>query len=139
MKSRPEDRHSMSLQQRIQRSLTMLRSRFFKLFFATTLILGTSASPQGLAERRQVGCALGDAQCCNTVTSASDPAVQSLIEMLGVALPDDSEFVGIGCTPISVVAGVASGSSCAPSQQPVCCTYNNFNGLINIGCTPLSA
>ncbi|KIJ50777.1 hypothetical protein M422DRAFT_27303 [Sphaerobolus stellatus SS14] len=47
-----------------------------------------------------------------------------------------SAIVGLGCTEVPVIAG-AVGPDCA--QQPVCCTDNDFNGLVNIGCTPISA
>ncbi|KIJ38682.1 hypothetical protein M422DRAFT_176174 [Sphaerobolus stellatus SS14] len=80
-------------------------------------------------------CNTGDAQCCNTVQSASAPSSALLLGLLGVVLQGVDVLVGLGCTPITVI-GVAGGANCA--QQPVCCTNNQFNGLINIGCTPIS-
>ncbi|KIJ38668.1 hypothetical protein M422DRAFT_33114 [Sphaerobolus stellatus SS14] len=80
-------------------------------------------------------CNTGDAQCCNTVESASSSGAAALLGLLGIVLSDVTALVGTGCTPISVI-GVGSGANCA--QQPVCCTDNSFNGLINIGCTPIS-
>ncbi|KIJ46687.1 hypothetical protein M422DRAFT_86795, partial [Sphaerobolus stellatus SS14] len=81
-------------------------------------------------------CNTGDAQCCNTVGAANSlPGVATTLGLLGIVLQDVSAVVGLGCTPITV-AGVGQGANCA--QQPVCCTDNQFNGVINIGCTPIS-
>nr|ABA46363.1 hydrophobin 1 [Heterobasidion annosum] len=80
-------------------------------------------------------CNTGDAQCCNSVQSATAPAVTSLLGLLGIVLEDINVLVGLSCDPISVI-GVGGGANCV--QQPVCCENNNFNGLINIGCTPIN-
>ncbi|KIJ33725.1 hypothetical protein M422DRAFT_130898, partial [Sphaerobolus stellatus SS14] len=73
-------------------------------------------------------CNTGDTQCCNTVESASSPAAAGILALLGIAVQDVSALVGLGCTPITVI-GVADGANCA--QQPVCCTDNQFNGLVS--------
>ncbi|KIJ41342.1 hypothetical protein M422DRAFT_143871, partial [Sphaerobolus stellatus SS14] len=81
-------------------------------------------------------CNTGDAQCCNTVGAANTlPGATVLLGLLGVVLSDVTAIVGLGCTPITAI-GLGGGANCA--QQPVCCTNNNFNGLINIGCSPIS-
>jgi len=80
-------------------------------------------------------CNTGDAQCCDTVESASSSGVGVILGLLGIVLDSLDVLVGLGCTPLSIV-GIGSGVNCA--QQPVCCTNNNFNGLINIGCSPIS-
>ncbi|KIJ41356.1 hypothetical protein M422DRAFT_141541, partial [Sphaerobolus stellatus SS14] len=81
-------------------------------------------------------CNTGDAQCCNTVGAANSlPGAGVVLGLLDVVLQDLSVVVGLGCTPITII-GLGQGANCA--QQPVCCTDNNFNGLINIGCTPIS-
>ncbi|KIJ57419.1 hypothetical protein M422DRAFT_149325, partial [Sphaerobolus stellatus SS14] len=74
-------------------------------------------------------------QCCNSVTSASDPLTAALLGLLGIVLQSVDVLIDTRCTPITVI-GVGSGANC--TQQPVCCTDNNFNGLVNIGCTPIS-
>ncbi|TFK37436.1 hydrophobin [Crucibulum laeve] len=43
--------------------------------------------------------------------------------------------VGLECNPISVIG--AGGTSC--KAQTACCTGNNFNGLVVVGCSPISA
>ncbi|KIJ25109.1 hypothetical protein M422DRAFT_193852, partial [Sphaerobolus stellatus SS14] len=80
-------------------------------------------------------CTTGDAQCCNSVTTANDPSAAKLLGLLGVVIQDVDVLVGLGCTPITII-GAGQGANCA--QQPVCCTDNSFNGLINVGCTPIS-
>ncbi|KIJ46686.1 hypothetical protein M422DRAFT_84046, partial [Sphaerobolus stellatus SS14] len=81
-------------------------------------------------------CNTGDAQCCNSVGAANSlPGASTILSLLGIVLQDVTADVALGCTPISVI-GVGSGANCA--QQPVCCTNNQFNGLINIGCSPIS-
>ncbi|KAF8479839.1 hypothetical protein JB92DRAFT_2837769 [Gautieria morchelliformis] len=72
----------------------------------------------------------GDAQCCISVGSANSlPAVRPLLSLLGIVLLDDDLVVGINCVDIV-------DDSC--TQQPVCCTDNDFNGLVNFGCSPIS-
>ncbi|KAA1470825.1 hydrophobin 2 [Dentipellis sp. KUC8613] len=80
-------------------------------------------------------CNTGPVQCCNSVQKASSPAAAGLLGLLGIVIQDVTALVGLGCTPISVV-GVGSGATC--QAQPVCCENNNFNGLINIGCSPVN-
>ncbi|KIJ33381.1 hypothetical protein M422DRAFT_183319, partial [Sphaerobolus stellatus SS14] len=67
-------------------------------------------------------------QCCNTVQSALDPAVSTLTGLLGLLLGLIDGLVGLGCTPNSII-GLGQGANCA--QQPVCCTGNQFNGLVS--------
>ncbi|KIJ43462.1 hypothetical protein M422DRAFT_169939, partial [Sphaerobolus stellatus SS14] len=81
----------------------------------------------------------GNAQCCNSTAKATDPAATKILGLLGVVVQGVDVLVGLGCTPITVMQvehGVGQGANCA--QQPVCCQNNNFNGVINIGCTPIS-
>ncbi|KIJ48525.1 hypothetical protein M422DRAFT_81792, partial [Sphaerobolus stellatus SS14] len=77
-------------------------------------------------------CNTGDAQCCNSTSSASNPSTAALLGLLGIVVQGVDVLVGLGCTPITVI-GAGQGANCA--QQPVCCTNNNFNGLVNVGCT----
>ncbi|KIJ28120.1 hypothetical protein M422DRAFT_235749 [Sphaerobolus stellatus SS14] len=94
------------------------------------LLAAAAPSPQSVSQ-----CNTGSISCCNTVQSASSSAVSSLLGLLGIVLGDITGQVGLGCTPITVI-GVGQGANCA--QQPVCCTGNTFNGLINLGCSPIS-
>ncbi|EIW85893.1 fungal hydrophobin [Coniophora puteana RWD-64-598 SS2] len=78
-------------------------------------------------------CNTGDIQCCNSTSSASDPATSLLLGLLGIVVQGVDVLVGIDCSPISVLSG---GSSC--TAEPVCCENNNFNGLISLGCSPIN-
>ncbi|KAH7919096.1 hypothetical protein BV22DRAFT_1041221 [Leucogyrophana mollusca] len=44
-------------------------------------------------------------------------------------------LIGIACSPVT---GGGTGAGCEVNQQPVCCTDNTFNGLINVGCSPIN-
>ncbi|THH11957.1 hypothetical protein EW146_g7871 [Bondarzewia mesenterica] len=112
----------------------------FALFFLG-LVLMVAATPAPALKpilARQLPasqCNTGDLQCCNTVESASAPSAATLLGLLGIVLQGVDVLVGLTCTPITVI-GLGSGADCV--QQPVCCENNNFNGLINIGCTPVN-
>ncbi|KAF9234090.1 hydrophobin [Melanogaster broomeanus] len=77
-------------------------------------------------------CNTGSISCCNNTYTSTDPTLTSLAGLLGIVLPDVSGLFALGCTPLIL----GTGASC--TQQPVCCTGNTFNGLINVGCTPIN-
>ncbi|TBU54144.1 fungal hydrophobin-domain-containing protein [Dichomitus squalens] len=77
-------------------------------------------------------CSTGPVQCCNTLTTASDPLASVILGLLGIILGPDVA-VGLTCSPISVI-GVGGGSC---SANTVCCENNNVGGLISIGCIPI--
>ncbi|KIJ27927.1 hypothetical protein M422DRAFT_784712 [Sphaerobolus stellatus SS14] len=80
-------------------------------------------------------CDTSEAYCCNSVGQANTLAgVSAILALLNIALDPVTAIVGVTCSPITVGAG--GGANCA--QQPVCCTNNSFNGVINIGCVPVS-
>ncbi|KAF8584250.1 hydrophobin-domain-containing protein [Ramaria rubella] len=131
--------HPLSIR---SRQLLNMLSKTIAIFFLPVFAILTAAAPGGLpiivtppASNTVSQCNTGPAQCCNSVNDATDPGTQALLGLLGVAVKDVTAQVGLGCTPISVI-GLGQGANCA--QQPVCCTNNNFNGLINIGCSPIS-
>ncbi|KDR80230.1 hypothetical protein GALMADRAFT_153891 [Galerina marginata CBS 339.88] len=111
----------------------------FFLFFVLPLLVRATA----VARRGHGGsggsspsnqCNTGTISCCNSVGSASSLGLTGILGLLGIVLDPITAILGLDCSPISVI-GVA-GNSC--SAQPVCCTGNQFNGLINIGCTPIN-
>ncbi|PAV14952.1 fungal hydrophobin [Pyrrhoderma noxium] len=73
--------------------------------------------------------------CCQSTSSASDPATAGLLGTLGVALEGVDVPIGVTCSPITVI-GAGGGSNCA--SQPVCCENNSFNGVVALGCTPIN-
>ncbi|KAL7284174.1 hypothetical protein ACG7TL_001456 [Trametes sanguinea] len=81
-------------------------------------IVGATAVPRNGGS----DCNTGPIQCCNQLQKSNDP--------LSVV----TTFIGIGCSPISVIGG-AVGAKC--TQDPVCCQNNNVGGLISLGCVPV--
>ncbi|KAF8553862.1 fungal hydrophobin [Imleria badia] len=80
-------------------------------------------------------CSSENQYCCNSVQTVSQvtqilPGLSTIFANIGANVP-----LGLVCSPLTVI-GVA-GNSC--NQQTVCCENNNFNGLINVGCTPINA
>ncbi|KAJ7101805.1 hypothetical protein C8R44DRAFT_809329 [Mycena epipterygia] len=64
--------------------------------------------------------------CCNSEEPAGSAPASTLISLLGIPNVDPTSLVGLGCSP-------NSGGSC---PGPIlCCTNNNFNGLIATGCS----
>ncbi|KAF9230910.1 hydrophobin [Melanogaster broomeanus] len=90
-----------------------------------------TAAPNTLEARQSSECDTGSAECCNGTYSSDSATITSLVALLGIVLPDVSGLVGLGCTAI-----VGTAASC--TQEPVCCTGNTDNGLINVGCTPIN-
>ncbi|KAH7919199.1 fungal hydrophobin [Leucogyrophana mollusca] len=80
-------------------------------------------------------CNTGSLQCCTTTGSATSSSITGALGLLGIVLGPVEGLVGLGCTPITVV-GAGSGATC--TQEPVCCTGNEYNGLVNIGCSPIN-
>ncbi|TDL27838.1 hydrophobin [Rickenella mellea] len=80
-------------------------------------------------------CNTGPNQCCQQTGAANSQPIATLLGLLGIVVQDVTAGVGINCTPITAI-GAGSGATC--TQQPVCCTDNQFNGLVAIGCTPIN-
>ncbi|KAF9047509.1 hydrophobin-251 [Panaeolus papilionaceus] len=106
---------------------------FFFLFFALPLFAGASVLPRG-GDGINNSCNVGSLQCCNSVQSANDASIAGLVGLLSLLVGPITGQVGLTCSPITVVG--TAGNSC--SAQPVCCTNNNFNGVINLGCSPIN-
>nr|AHZ18303.1 hydrophobin 7 [Tricholoma vaccinum] len=98
---------------------------------ATPVAMARRSSPSGSPSGGQ--CNTGPVQCCNSVTTANHQDTSILLGLLGLVL-DPSILVGLQCSPLNVLG--VGGNSC--SQQPVCCENNNYNGLIVIGCSPIT-
>ncbi|KAL5480459.1 hypothetical protein ACEPAI_1729 [Sanghuangporus weigelae] len=95
----------------------------------TTITVSGAPQPTGSS------CSTGPVQCCDSVQSASSSEASNMLGLLGVALQDVNVPVGLNCIPISVI-GAGSGGTC--NAQTVCCENNQFNGLVNIGCSPIN-
>ncbi|KAK0436440.1 hydrophobin [Armillaria borealis] len=108
---------------------------FSRAFAATVVMIATLTTSVMAAPGTTPSCNTGPVQCCNSVQSSDTPGVESLLGLLGIVLGGPAQ-VGLGCSPLSVVGLLPSGDAC--SQQTVCCEDNHFNGLVNVGCTPIN-
>ncbi|PFH49488.1 hypothetical protein AMATHDRAFT_147596 [Amanita thiersii Skay4041] len=79
-------------------------------------------------------CNTENQQCCNDVQNNLDQYALGQLALVGINVEDVTGMVGLTCTPVSVLA--ASGQSC--NQQTVCCSNNNFAGVVAVGCTPIN-
>ncbi|KAG0699107.1 hydrophobin [Suillus ampliporus] len=80
-------------------------------------------------------CNTGSIQCCDSVSKSGESgSLDELLSLLGLVIPVGTSC-GMSCSPITVI-GTGGGASC--NQQPVCCENNEYNGLINIGCSPIN-
>jgi hypothetical protein len=77
----------------------------------------------------------GSQLCCNTLNNSNDPATAFLLGFFGIA-PVGTGQIGLNCISSAVQGGDAT-PSC--TQQSVCCQNSQFNSLIGIGCTPITA
>ncbi|KAF8161405.1 fungal hydrophobin-domain-containing protein [Crassisporium funariophilum] len=96
--------------------------------FALPVLAAATAIP------RDGDCNTGPIQCCNTVQQSTATNLGILSGLLGLVLPSIGGLIGLNCSPLGVLG--IGGNSC--SSQPVCCTNNQFNGLINLGCSPIN-
>ncbi|KAF5345569.1 hypothetical protein D9757_013446 [Collybiopsis confluens] len=74
----------------------------FKLAFFTAALATLVAATPGPSNT----CSTGPMQCCNTLTSANDPAAAAIIKSIGAVVQDVNVGVGLTCSP---VLGVGSG------------------------------
>ncbi|KAL5501083.1 hypothetical protein ACEPAH_9470 [Sanghuangporus vaninii] len=95
----------------------------------------TTVTVSGAPQPTGSSCSTGPVQCCNSVQPASSNDASNMLGLLGVALQDINVPVGLNCIPISVI-GAGSGGTC--NAQTVCCENNQFQGLVNIGCSPIN-
>ncbi|KAI9570794.1 fungal hydrophobin [Boletus coccyginus] len=106
-------------------------SRLATIVPIAALVAVATAAP-GVVEARDTvsQCNTSDQYCCNSDITQTTSAVSGLLGILnGLNLG-----AGITCSPIGVIQ--VAGNSC--TQQPVCCTGNTFNGLVNVACTPIN-
>ncbi|KAL0947602.1 hypothetical protein HGRIS_013691 [Hohenbuehelia grisea] len=80
----------------------------------------------------------GDLQCCNSMQSSSNTAVTDLFNLLGEGptLAGSTAQVGLSCSPIISDTGLGGATTC--SQQTACCSESRFNGLVAVGCMPMT-
>ncbi|PPR01342.1 hypothetical protein CVT24_006342 [Panaeolus cyanescens] len=99
---------------------------------AASMAIFAAAAPQGGINN---SCNTGDIKCCNQVMSSESAAFKGIASLLALDVTGITGQVAMGCSPITVI-GLGSGANC--KAQPVCCSGNKYNGLINVGCSPIS-
>ena len=77
----------------------MLSNKFLALsgVFSTLAV----ATPVDLATRTDGDCDSSAIQCCETLTTASDPVVKPILDLLGIVIEDLNLPVAIVCSPRS--------------------------------------
>ncbi|KAK1222964.1 hypothetical protein PQX77_014164 [Marasmius sp. AFHP31] len=112
-------------------------TKFFALSAMTTLAVATAIvrrnDGDGSGGEEPGSCTSG-LQCCESTSTASDPAVTKILDGLGITLSDLNVLVGLTCSPITVVG---SSSSCGGSTT-VYCDDTTHGTLISIGCVPVT-
>ncbi|KAF4585058.1 NADH:ubiquinone oxidoreductase [Pleurotus pulmonarius] len=105
------------------------------MFFQTTIIaaLASLAVATPLALRTDSRCNTESVKCCNRSEDAETFKKSALAALIPIEIGDITGKVYSQCSPI---VGLIGGSSC--SAQTVCCENAKFNGLVNIGCTPIN-
>ncbi|KIJ21149.1 fungal hydrophobin [Paxillus involutus ATCC 200175] len=93
------------------------------------------AAPSALEARGSSQCNTGPIQCCSSTMSSSTTTLAELSSLLGLSLPSIGGLIGLSCSSIT---GVGTGTGAVCTQQPVCCSDNTYNGLINLGCSPIN-
>ncbi|KAF8553866.1 hydrophobin [Imleria badia] len=91
------------------------------------------ASASHLEARSQ--CNTGAISCCNSVQTVNQAS--TLLGAFGLvgAATSVGGLVGLTCTPVTVIG---TGSGCSAQQQAVCCSNNEYQGLVNFGCSPIN-
>ncbi|KAG2095058.1 hydrophobin [Suillus cothurnatus] len=76
-------------------------------------------------------CNTGSTQCCDSVSKSGHGGhLDELLGLLAIEVPHNTPC-GVSCSPMG-----GKGSDC--NQEPVCCENNSYNGIINIGCSPIN-
>ncbi|KAG0696054.1 fungal hydrophobin [Suillus ampliporus] len=99
---------------------------FARLFAVASLIVFAVANPSQ--------CNTGSIQCCQSSYTVQQYNANPLLSLLPI-IADVTGLVGLGCSGVTVI-GTSSG--CEANQEPLCCTGNEYNGLVNIGCSPIN-
>ncbi|KAF9225945.1 hydrophobin [Gyrodon lividus] len=103
--------------------------------FSTSLLWIASLVALAIADGNSQ-CTTGQIVCCDSVKSADAlPNLSSVTGLLGTQAAPPLGKVGVGCSALTVIG---EGKSCVASQQPLCCTDSNYNGIVSLGCSPIN-
>ncbi|KAF4562644.1 hypothetical protein EYR40_009872 [Pleurotus pulmonarius] len=104
---------------------------FAQSIFVAAIAAVAAASP--LAARTDSKCNTGPVQCCNSMKSKDSSEGKLVASLLHLDIGGVTGELGLQCSPVASLLG---GSKC--SGQTVCCDNTKFNGLVNVGCTPIN-
>ncbi|KAF5379706.1 hypothetical protein D9615_005675 [Tricholomella constricta] len=107
-------------------------SKFAVFFVAASSATFVFASP---TPSIYGSCNTGSIQCCQQSFASDSASASALLGLVGIPIDGLAGQVGTSCTPITPI-GLGSGANCR--QAPMCCSSNNYNGLVVIGCTPIN-
>ncbi|KAF5377859.1 hypothetical protein D9615_006748 [Tricholomella constricta] len=107
-----------------------LKATFFLLAIATASLVLATPVPEIVQS-----CNTGTIQCCQQFFDSHTDSAHTLLGLAGIIGGSPLGQVGTSCTPITPI-GLGSGNNCR--QAPMCCSENNYNGLVVVGCTPIN-
>ncbi|KAF5392268.1 hypothetical protein D9757_001574 [Collybiopsis confluens] len=113
----------------------MMFTHSFAVLSSIALGLATVTVTAAPTDGPTAACNTGSISCCNQVQDVNGQnagAVQNVISgILGIPITIPiAGTIGLNC-----VAALGT-NSC--KSQTVCCTNSQFNGLINLGCSPIN-
>ncbi|TIA78179.1 hypothetical protein E3P92_03673 [Wallemia ichthyophaga] len=99
----------------------------------TVFTVGLIAAASAGWESKTGSCNTGSIQCCdlNKKAQSSTGKNDALI-----STGDIASQVGVQCDQVPLLIGVAIEDEC--KNTPVCCEDMESDGLVGVGCTPLS-
>ncbi|KAF8515053.1 hydrophobin [Hysterangium stoloniferum] len=98
-------------------------------------VASPNTPPSGVSPNTPSQCNTGSPKCCKNVGAAGSTPINALLKPLNIALDDPTAIIGLECTTLTLV-GDGKGTNCA--EHPVCCKDVKFDGVVNVGCTPIS-
>ncbi|KAI0717357.1 hydrophobin [Cerioporus squamosus] len=125
----------------------MMFSRALALTSMVSLSVLAAAMPGGVTPTTTISvapgptstpaseCSTSNLQCCNQMQNANDPAMTTLLSVLGIVVQGVDVLVGLTCNPISII-NVGGSNQC--NAQALCCQDNDVGGLLSIGCVPVT-
>ncbi|PIL34935.1 hypothetical protein GSI_02722 [Ganoderma sinense ZZ0214-1] len=119
----------------LARSIVALSAVLSLPILATAASLGGVADGLGDSGSSGGTCNTGTLNCCQTMSSSSDPSTNLLLSLIGVVVHGVDVAVGLNCDPITVI-GAGLSSTC--QAHPVCCPDNATGNLVSVGCVPVS-
>ncbi|KAH7907323.1 hypothetical protein BJ138DRAFT_512436 [Hygrophoropsis aurantiaca] len=116
---------------------TQNKSMFERGFAVVTISCFTflAIATPGNIVRQSSQCTTGLLSCCSSVQSSNSNGVMELLSLIGIVLGNTTGDVSLNCSSITPI-GTGNVSTCA--QGSVCCTTNEYDGLVNFGCSQVN-